>query len=86
MAKIRCRCMYVITTSGEIPNPLEWKIISDSRFDDFEGLVDAEEIYRACTSMFRCPVCGRLWVYWNGFDRDPECYAPEIIGDLEEGQ
>jgi hypothetical protein len=79
MAKFYCECAYLITTSGEIPNPLEWKIISDSTFDQFSGNVDAEDIYRACESMFRCPNCGRLWVFWNGFDKDPECYVPRSL-------
>ncbi|MFC0037851.1 hypothetical protein [Actinomadura rayongensis] len=77
MAAIRCRCGWKITVSGEIPNPLEWKIISDVQFDGFAGVVDAEEIYLAARSQFKCPVCGRLWVFWDGFDQDPSCYAPE---------
>jgi hypothetical protein len=79
MAKLRCECGYLIAISGEIPNPLEWKILSDSRFDEFEGLIDAEKIYGECNSMFRCPNCGRLWVFWNGFGKDPECYSPRSI-------
>ncbi|MEV7968750.1 hypothetical protein AB0O34_22605 [Sphaerisporangium sp. NPDC088356] len=84
MAKIRCICQHIITTSGAIPNPLEWKIISDPRFDDFEGLVEAEEVYRACSSMFRCPKCGRLWVYWDGFDGEPACYTPQSLDPAKE--
>jgi hypothetical protein len=74
MAKIRCYCNTVLSTSGEIPNPIEWKLLSDVEFDRFEGMVDAEDIYRAAKSMFRCPTCGRLWVYWDGLDRQPVCY------------
>lgn len=79
MAKIRCFCGTIIQTSGAIPNELEWKILSDSEFDRFEGMIDAEEIYLASKSMFRCPTCGRLWVYWDGFDRVPQCYKPEAL-------
>ncbi|MFG1947538.1 hypothetical protein [Nonomuraea sp. NPDC048826] len=79
MAKFFCKCGTIIRTSGEIPNPLEWKLMSDTEFDTFQGLVDVEKIYLAAKSMFRCPTCGRLWVYWNGFDNDPKCYAPEDL-------
>ncbi len=77
MAKLRCACGRIITTSGEIPNRLEWKIISDVDFDEFEGIVDAEDVYLRCKSIFRCPECGRLWIYWDGFGEAPVCYAPE---------
>jgi hypothetical protein len=82
MAKLRCECGYLIPISGDIPNLIEWKIISDSKFDEFEGMVDSEEIYMACNSMFKCPNCGRLWVYWNGFEQDPECYSPRGVHGL----
>lgn len=75
MAKLRCRCGNVIRMSGEIPNPIEWKIISDQQFDLFEGMVDVEEIYTACSSMFRCVVCRRIWVFWDGLDSDPVSYS-----------
>ena len=77
MAKFYCVCGNLIRVSGDIPNPIEWKIISDDDFDQFEGLVDAERVYLACESMFKCDVCGRLWVYWNGVAAAPVCYAPE---------
>jgi hypothetical protein len=77
MAKLRCACGYVIPLSDGIPNPLEYKFMSDNDFDGFEGLIDAEEIYRACSSMFRCPQCGRLWVFWGGLDAQPKCYTPD---------
>ncbi|RBQ18024.1 hypothetical protein DP939_21880 [Spongiactinospora rosea] len=77
MTKLSCECGRSIRIFGEIPNPLEWKIISDSDFDRFQGAVDAEDVYRACISMFRCHGCGRLWVYWGGFEGTPVCYRPE---------
>lgn len=77
MAKYWCICGKLIRTSGEIPNPVEWKLISDVKFDEFSGLVDAEDVYQAAVSLFRCGTCDRLWVYWDGFDRPPTCYTPE---------
>ena len=76
MAKLRCVCGEVITTSGLIPNPDQWQFIADERFDEFTGLVDAEVLYRAMSSFFRCPVSGHLWVFWDGFDAPPTVYEP----------
>lgn len=84
MAKLRCICATIIQTSGAIPNELEWKILSDVEFDRFEGLVDAEEVYLASNSMFRCPTCGRLWIYWNGMEQSPQCYRPEELKESDE--
>ena len=55
MSKLRCFCSTVISMSGEIPNPIEWKTLADTKFEEFDGRVDSEEIYRACGSIFRCP-------------------------------
>ena len=75
--KFMCRCGGVIHTSGYIPNPTEWKVISDELFDEFHGEMDVEVIYAAALSMFKCPRCGRLWFYWGGFDNPPSSYLPE---------
>jgi hypothetical protein len=83
MAKFNCICGNVIRVSGDIPNPIEWKILSDVQFDNFEGFVDVELIYRACSSMFKCEKCGRLWVYWDGFDAEPVCYSPESPPEVQ---
>lgn len=84
MAKFRCACATIIHTSGFIPNETEWKIISDIEFDRFEGIVDAEEIYMACRSAFRCPTCGRLWIFWNGIEQPPDCYKPDTPNESGE--
>lgn len=76
MARFRCVCGEVIVTSGEIPNPLEWRCLSDVEFDEFQGLVEAEEIYRRSTILYRCPRSDHLWIFWRGFGNPPTLYAP----------
>lgn len=76
MAKFLCVCGYVISTSGLIPNPDEWRCLSDQDFEAFTGLIDAEDIYRETKSMYRCPSSGHLWAFWKGFDEPPALYAP----------
>lgn len=78
MAKLGCVCGASITTSGGIPNVNQWNTMSDVDFDAYEGLVDVEELYRATTLMFRCPVSDHLWVYWDGLDSPPSLYGPVI--------
>jgi hypothetical protein len=81
MAKFLCVCGYSISTSGEIPNPNEWRCLSDVDFGDFTGQVDAGALYRRTTLMCRCPQSGHLWIYWDGFDEHPSLYAPASAPD-----
>lgn len=76
MAKFKCVCGETLQTSGEIPNPTEWLAVSDVAFDDYAGDVPSEELYAAFTHVIVCPRSGHLWVFKDGFDRDPSCYAP----------
>lgn len=78
-------CGFQIRTSGDIPNPLEWRLLSDEQFDRFHGDVEAEAIYRATTIAYRCPQSDHLWIYWDGFDRPPSLYAPVATPDESAG-
>ena len=79
MPKLLCRCGEVLSF-GAVPCPIEWRVISDTKFEQFSGLVDAELLYRATDVMLRCPVCGRLWVFWNGHE-EPAEYVPDgVVG------
>ena len=75
MPSMTCKCGQKISF-GQIPCPDEWLLVSDVQFNDFGGNVDSEELYRAFHSMFRCPQCDRLWVYWDGLAGVPKEYRP----------
>ena len=77
MAKWRCRCGEELRSSGDIPHPYQWMLTSDQDFEAFTGLVQAEDIYSNATLAFRCPSCGRLHVFWHGWDSAPSVYAVE---------
>ena len=77
MAKWLCACGSQIQSSGPIPNPTEWLLVSDSDFDAFSGTVDAEDVYGAMSHAFRCPTCGRLHIFWGGFGEEPTIYRVE---------
>lgn len=76
MARFACVCGYQIRTSGDVPNPLEWRLISDEQFETFHGTVDVEAVYRATTVAYRCPESAHLWIFWDGFEGEPSLYAP----------
>lgn len=73
MPSIICLCNHRINY-GEIPCRDQWLLISDEGFDKFAGEVNAEEIYGAMSPMLKCPNCGRLWVFWDGFDKPAAVY------------
>jgi ligand-binding SRPBCC domain-containing protein len=60
----------------EFLNPQRWNLISDERFDEFTGLVDAEDLYLAASHAYRCADCGSLWIFWDGHESDPVEYVP----------
>lgn len=77
VAKFLCRCGAVIRVSGPIPNPDEWLLIADEKFDEFPDEVSATVVYEEARSGFECRVCGRLWIFWDGLGREAKCYLPE---------
>lgn len=85
MPKMICSCQETLSY-GEIPNPIEWLIISDAAFDKFSGQVDSETIYQAMTSLLRCPNCGRLWVFWEGFQSPPQEFVPTAKSQVDDHQ
>ena len=79
MAKFRCVCGTVISTSDGIPNPNEWECISDVEFDTLRGQVDAEQLYLRMKIFYRCPVSDHLWVFWDGIEAVPALYEPRQL-------
>ena len=75
MAKFKCLCGEVISTSGRIPNPNEWRTMSDIALDKYSGSVDIEALYQQMTIFYRCPVSDHIWAFWNGLDEEPSIYA-----------
>lgn len=78
MARFRCVCGEVIVASGPIPNPIEWRCLSDQDFYASSGLIQAEDVYTQSTIMMRCPTSDHLWFFWKGFDQPPTLYAPRV--------
>jgi len=79
MPSHQCRCGHRISY-GEIPAKDEWLFLPDAEFERFKGSVDAEAVYRAMRSFLKCPSCGRLWMFWRGFDEAPQEFIPATAG------
>lgn len=77
MPKIRCVCNYIIDLGG-IPSQEQYLMISDVLFDKyFDTEVKAEVLYSEMTIVAKCPNCGRLHIFYNGFDKEPVIYKIE---------
>jgi hypothetical protein len=78
VAKFLCACGKEIRTSGDIPHPYEWLLLADNDVpeDAWEGRIGWKQLYDRVTHAFKCPACGRLWVYWDGFASKPTRYDP----------
>ena len=73
MPKIICTCENVLSYS-EIPCPIEYKFISDQEYDQYQGMIDSEDLYLKMNSFLQCSKCNRLWVFWNGYKNNPTEY------------
>jgi hypothetical protein len=73
MPKFLCSCGEVIRYS-DIPCKIQYKFISDVKYDDYQGLIDSEKLYLDMESFLKCKNCKRLYVFWNGFGEDPAEY------------
>ena len=73
MPSINCKCGKKLGY-GEIPNSIEWLMISDEAYDKYSGEIDSELLYKEMKSFLKCPNCGRLWVFWDGFQSSPTVY------------
>jgi hypothetical protein len=73
MPKIKCVCECIISLS-EIPSPNQYLIISDIEMDNYVGKVDIEQLYMEMKIVVKCPNCGRLHIFNEGFDKAPIIY------------
>lgn len=76
MGKFRCVCGYVIQTSGPIPNPNEWLMISSEDFDRESEGGTFDSLYERTVYSYLCPQSGHLWIFWRGLGERAECYQP----------
>lgn len=76
MPKVLCKCGHFINLS-DIPSPNQRLMISDVDYDKYWGKIDAEELFKEMTLVVVCPNCGRLYIYYDGFDKPPIIYKKD---------
>jgi acetone carboxylase gamma subunit len=90
MSTFRCRCGKTFADT-EIPCAYEYSLVPDTAFERLtEAIIqacqprnDAEAqvpflLSSAGIPVYRCPHCGRLLVFWDGLQRVPLFYQPEL--------
>ncbi len=80
MPALACTCGHRIGY-GQLPCADEWLLIADTAFDGLTGAIETDDLYRRMDHLLKCPACGRLWVFWDGFDKPPTGYAREARTD-----
>lgn len=76
MPKLKCECGEIINLS-EIPSKNQYMFISDIEYDSFSGMIDAEDLYLKMKIFVQCPICFRIHMFWNGFNKKPEIFKRE---------
>lgn len=77
MAKYTCPyCGFFAHTSGAIPSPREWLLISAVQWDAMPESVDSRDLYMNSQKLYRCVSCAGIAVFWNGLGEDPTWYKP----------
>jgi hypothetical protein len=66
MPSLICGCGEILPY-GEIAYQNEGLLIYDIEFEEFYGQEDTEEIGKSMKSFIKCPNCGTIWYFWDGF-------------------
>jgi len=77
MAKYSCPyCSGFAHTSGGVPNPNEWLLLSAVDHDVMPEVLDSHELYRQSKKLYKCVSCSAIAVFWQGLSNDPIWYSP----------
>ena len=89
MGNIHCPCGNIFS-DGEIPCPHEYSLVPNMVMEELTNTVietvrrgedvGANVAYLIMThgaTSYKCPVCGRLLVFWNGITNPAQSFKPE---------
>jgi hypothetical protein len=65
-----------VHTSGIIPNPNEWLVISATKWCELPDSVDPNDLYPIAKSLYKCVNCDAIGVFWNGHAGRLTWYGP----------
>lgn len=72
-------------SNGQVPNDIELWVYSDKRMDEIlaDDTVSTVELAGMNDyDVWKCPACGRLYVFKNGENKVLRVYKPEDISDI----
>lgn len=70
-----CPCGAVLRTTGPVPHPDGLYLVPEELYEQRAGA--GFDLVRESIGAHRCRECGRLWVWWDGWDADPTVYSHE---------
>ena len=76
MPKIICSCQNILSYS-ETPCSIEYKFISDVQYDQYQEMINAEDLYQNMKSFLKCPQCDNLWIFRQGYGNPPIEYKKQ---------
>ena len=85
MAGLKCMCGEILSNTM-CPNDVELRIFTDVEWDDVIGMgtVDTLELPRPKHAVWRCPICGRVYVFDRKFTQVIKYYVPHSLDELKD--
>jgi hypothetical protein len=78
MAKYECPfCGRFAHTSGAIPNPNEWLLMSAETHNRLPSSISSDDLYSQTMKLYKCVSCSGIAIFWNGLGADPTWYKPK---------
>ena len=78
MAKVMCRCGNLLS-SVQCPNDVQLRVYTDAEWDAIinMGVIDSVDIPFPKYDVWKCPKCGRIYVYDDGYGDPIAVYTLE---------
>lgn len=78
MAKMECRCGEILSNSLA-PNDIQLRVYTDREWDEIlhEDTIKTWKIPLPTYDVWKCPKCGRIYVFKEGVDKAIKVYALE---------
>jgi hypothetical protein len=73
MPSYLCKCNKRIDYTS-IPADPSYQLVADKDVVVQDDIVTCNATWSEATQVLRCPYCGRLWVFWDGFHKAPTEY------------
>ena len=78
MAKVQCKCGNLLS-STQCPNTVQLRVYTDAEWDNIinMGMIDSLDIPFPKYDVWKCPQCGRIYVYDEAYGEPIAVYCLE---------